>query len=346
MNGAMVHSYKQAFARWATGAALDDAAGAGTEVVVLSSADQLPALRDAGVVAETTAVYAPTPADGVTWTYDGPVTEPYAEVVVAETFALQVVPYALGRYLPIGGPTLLRVSEAADLEAYVADADEAHDTGRFATLFAGPTTLLADEPALGGWTGHGGPAHRLWVDADGGISTGPWGEPIGRLGDSLDTLTETWQRAQGGGVPCAVALGRAVAADVRAAALIERPWIGRYVKAVSALRGLAGRGHDSVRVSGFGGHLDEDLAGGSTVPGAAAPVLCWDDAHAFLSDGAVGRTVRISHELGRVVEKLLVLGPAAAEVIGEAEVERVAQYFRSAGLELLAPADDVLSAAS
>lgn len=346
MNGAAVQSYKQAYARWATGAVTDDAAGPGTEVVVLSTADQVAPLRDSGVLAEGTAVFAPTAADGVTWTLEGAVTEPYAELVVAEAFALQVVPYALGRYLPATGPTLLRVTEEADLEAYVADADEALATGRFAALFAGPTTLLADEPALGGWQGHGGPAHRLWVDPEGRLATGPWAEPLGRLGDSLASLVERWQQAQAGQVPGASCLNRAVPEDVRAEALAQRPWLGRYLTAVSALRGLTGRGHDAVRVSGFGGYLGTDLDGATTLtPATGAPVLCWDEAHAYLSTGAVGRTVQISHELATVAEKLLVLGAGAADVLGQAETDRVAQYFRDGGFELLAPADDVLSAA-
>ncbi|PYF98942.1 hypothetical protein SAMN05216184_11081 [Georgenia satyanarayanai] len=326
----MVHSAKQTLARWATGIPSGDPA----QVVVVSATEQAARARAAGLATADATVLAPTDGDGVSWHYDGGVVEPYAEVVVDDSFVLQVVPYALGRYTPIGGPTLLRVTEVSDLEAYLADADDAVASGTFSALVAGPSTLLADEPALGGWSGDGGPEQRLWVAADGAVSTGPWGARLGDVDSSLEEVTLAWQAAQEGRVPCAVALSAAVADDVRDAALRARPWLGRYLRAVGALRGLAGRGRDGVRVSGFGGHLDPALDGAADATADDAPVLCWDEDQAYLSNGAARRTVQISHELATVVEKLMVLGPEASEAVPATEAERVSAYFAQAGFRL------------
>ncbi|WP_127571160.1 daptide biosynthesis RiPP recognition protein [Georgenia faecalis] len=327
-----MESYKKTLAGWASGTAHGDAGGTGARVVVTAVPGQVEALRAAGLVGEGTTVYTPDGQEG-TWGYDGSLEEPYGEVLVAGEFSLQVVPYALGRYIPVGGPTLLRVTETSDLEAYLSDADEAFTTGRFPGLVAGPTTLLADEPALGGWTGRGGPGDRLWVRADGEVSTSPWGAPLGTAEDPLDALVVRWAAANDAGTPCAVALSRAVSDDERAAAFTERPWLGQYVKTLGVLRALAARGVDSARASGFGGRLDGALDGVPAGPGAPAPVLCWDAHHAYLSDA--GRTVQIAHPLAVTVERILVLGHGAADLLGAAELDRVATYFADAGFPLL-----------
>lgn len=178
------------------------------------------------------------------------------------------------------------------------------------------------------------------MHADGSLSVSPWGARLGALGDGLARLEAEWHRlGRAGAAPCAVALGRVVPEAVGAAAAAERPWLGRYLAAVDALRELQARGIAEARVSGFGHRLAPALEGvddAHDTVGTDAPMLLWtqDEAYVHIVDSR--RTFKVDHAAGAAVEALLVCGSveAAHTYADRTALLRAERLFRHVGVEL------------
>ncbi|TYB57202.1 hypothetical protein FXF51_40970 [Nonomuraea sp. PA05] len=188
--------------------------------------------------------------------------------------------------------------------------------------------------------GHDGPRLRLYAGPDGELSTSPTGLPLGKVGDDLATLTATWHRVNAGSDhPCAVCLGAAVPEERRAAELAARPWLGRYLAALAAIRDLTLRGASGVRVSGFGGRLAtalEQIAAPADLTRPDVPLLLWTDDAAYVHQPWPARTFEVEHRAGELAEALLACGSmeAAAEHADPAGLRTVAEYFAGAGVRL------------
>jgi hypothetical protein len=315
--------------------------------VVLERAEHLDRARETGLVGADTRVFVPGASDSadgaIILGYDGSLSDPGGDVQIGAQFFLQTQDYGTSEYLSLIGATLVKIVDGRDFDDFLTDADAAREKGNFADFLTHPLVRLCDVSALGGSIGHDGPRLRLYVDADGGISTTTAGARLGGLGDDLTALDVAWNKINGDSAqPCAVALARAVDEGTRVAELAARPWITRYHDAISALRGLRARdvgdGHE-IRVSGFGGRLVPELDEVEKpwdLQQVDAPLLLWTDRSSYLFSAGSERTFQLPTETGSQVERLLVHGSVAAavEAGGSDQLARLRDYFDDAGVPL------------
>jgi len=327
----------------------------GAATVVLEDPAHLDAVLAAGLAGPGATVFVPgrpgTEADTgpeagpAVIAYEGSFGEPGGEGSIGSDFYLQVQSYGVSAYMSVVGPTLLRVAEESDFEAFLDDADRAWHDGVFADFLTHPVMQLADLPALGAGPSGDGPLLRLHIAADGGVSISPSGRRLGTLGDEFAVLEENWRRCnEESGQPCPVALGLVLSEDVRSAALAARPWLGRYLAAVEGLRDLRARGLDRLRVSGFGGRMLPALdAGPGADTGSDIPLLLWNEDVSFLCSADSGngpgtgrRLFQLERKAAQAAEALLVLGSraAAAEFADEEHLAAVDRFFTEAGVPL------------
>ena len=230
---------------------------------------------------------------------DGRVTLPAAVTIELRS-------YGLAEFGEMAGPTVLRVADDEDFSAYLRDADAARLDGLFAGHLTNRQALVADLAALGGQAERSGPRDRLLIRPDGTISTSPTGGAIGRLGESTADLDRTWREHVSCSVaPCPVCLSAALPERDRADALRERPWLGRYLTAVQALRAADRDGHTVRRVSGFGGRISPTLPWSSSVldPVDAPVILEIDDpARLLVHDPVTGQRRLVDVAAGAELE--------------------------------------------
>ncbi|MDV9172914.1 daptide biosynthesis RiPP recognition protein [Streptomyces sp. W16] len=338
---------KERLMSWATGrttVSVDTAHA--TRTVVLEDAEYLATLLASDVVDTDTMVFAPgaegsADSPGVIG-YEGSLAEPGTEFTHDPGFYLQIQAYGISEYMSVVGPTLVRVADTTDFESYLLDADRAHDQGTFADFLTNPAIQLADLPALGAGQDGDGPGLRLYVGRSGEISTSPGGNPLGKAGDSFGALAEAWTRTNAeSGRPCGVCLGAVVPEADRVAALAQRPWLGRYLAAVHALRDLRARGVLGTGVSGFGERLMADLAEHpepADVSDADLPLLLRAGEDVYAHDSRHGRTFRLSRAVAETAEALLVCGSvdAASRYVEPAKADAVLRQFTATGLALVA----------
>ncbi|MCX5376690.1 daptide biosynthesis RiPP recognition protein [Streptomyces sp. NBC_00091] len=324
---------------WGTGKPGAELSAEGAATVVLENPEHLSTLLGSDLVGPRSVVFTPghaedtdTPQGPVIAGYEGSLSEPGAECSLGTDFYLQIQNYGISAYMSVVGPTLIRVADEMDQSAYLADADQARQAGDFPDFLTNPVIQLADLPALGAGTAGDGPRRRLYADQDGVLSTAPGGARIGVLGeDTLEQVETRWLLSQ-------AAAGQGPAA--------ERPWLGRYLAAVGAVRDLRARGLADVKVSGFGGRLG---AAAASVPAdeamdttdALLPLLLWSGESAFVHDPASGRTFGLDPVAAALAEVLLVAGSVAAGSVyaDRAGLEQVAAYFADAGITLCAAGD-------
>ncbi|WP_329391952.1 hypothetical protein OG625_41215 (plasmid) [Streptomyces sp. NBC_01351] len=329
---------KQHLISWATASPLAGPPGAGVGTLVLADAAHIPAVTAAGLVGPRTLLLAPDdgtggPASAVG--YQGSLTEPGDEFSNGQDFFLQTHAYAASPFMTVFGPTVVRVFDQNDFEAFLADADRALTEGVFPEFLITSSVLLADPAALSG--AHDpvdGPALRLYADRDGQVSTSPTGAVLGTVDDSLDTLTERFARTG----PGAAALDAVLPAETRADALRSRPFLARYLEAVTALRSLMARGVTGLRVSGFGSRLTPELA----AAGAAAdladptlPIVLYGDEDAYVVAGS--RLFAVDRRAARALECLLATSGEVGDLVPADEVDQLAELFARHALSLPVP---------
>lgn len=313
-----------------------------TATVVLEDAAHLDALLGSGVAGPGTVVLVPgdeptaepepheaTGAQVIVW--QGSLGEPGAEAGLHPDFYLQVQAYSITPYLSVLGPTLVRIVEEADFQAFLEDADRALNDGEFSAFLTHPSVQLADLGALGGNGDGDGPALRLYVAADGAVSVAPGAAPLGPVGTPAAELHRAWEDSAG-------ALAGVLDEDLRREQLAARPWIARYLAAVGAIREAVTRGLEEPRVSGFGGRLVPALAD-HPVPqdtSGDTPVLLFNAEQALIHHPGDRRTIALSLDAAQAAEALLVTGTAqaAADHADPAAVDAVAAYFSGIGLPL------------
>ncbi|MFC4066944.1 daptide biosynthesis RiPP recognition protein [Actinoplanes subglobosus] len=309
-----------------------DAELPGTARIVLADAAHLAAVRAAGLVGPHTVVFVPGDPDEDTGpqvvNYGGSLSEAGAEAVLDEAFYLQIQSYGLSEYMSVAGPTMIRIADESDFEVFLHDADRALATGEFPDFLTNPIIQLADLPGLGATGLADGPRQRLYVAADGTVSVSPGGSPLGRLGDPLTRLEAAFAET---GVSC---LGAAVPEDVRRNALADRPWLGRYLAAVDAIRAMRARGVSPVRVSGFGGRLLPSMDGVADRTDPDLPLVLWTATSAYVHSPLTGRTFAVGHSAAQTVEAFVACGSVteAAGHVGRERVDRIIADFDGVGV--------------
>ncbi|MGA5364098.1 daptide biosynthesis RiPP recognition protein [Streptomyces purpurascens] len=331
---------KQHLISWATASPLAGPAGAGVGTLVLADAAHIPAVTAAGLVGPRTLLLAPgdgtgdlAPAVG----YQGSLTEPGDEFSNGQDFFLQTHAYAASPFMTVFGPTVIRVFDGNDFEAFLADADRALAEGVFPEFLVTSSVLLADPAALSGAHNPAdGPALRLYADRNGQVSTSPTGAVLGTVDDSLDTLTERFARTGSG----AAALDAALPAEARAEALRGRPFLARYLEAVSALRGLMARGATGLRVSGFGSRLTPGLAesgADADLADPTLPIVLYGDGDGEAHIVAGNRLFAVDRRAAQALECLLATSGEVGGLVPAAEVEQLAELFARHDLPLPVP---------
>lgn len=318
----------------------------GSLTAVLERAEHLAAMQESGLVGVDSRVFVPGASDDhegpVVLGYEGSLSDPGGDVQIGPQFFMQTQDYGTSEYLSLIGATLVRVVDGSDFETFLEDADRARETGEFADFAAHPLTRICDAPSLGAPVPDRGPRLRVYVDAEGRVSTSPGGAVLGTVTDDLDTLETAWAKANAASAwPCAVSLAASVPEDLRVDGLSSRPWIGAYHSALAAIRDVRGRDmapHDEIAVSGFGQVLDEELADEPRpdLERGDAPVVLWSGDSAFVHDPRSERTFQLGVPVARVVERVLVLGPHQAAT-GEhaSHVAQVSEFFSSTGVSLV-----------
>lgn len=122
------------------------------------------------------------------------------ELVLGDDLFVQVESYAGAAYLPLVGPTLLRVAEDDDV-ASLADDLDATAAGDLPPVLADPQLQLADRCGLGA-ASCGGPRRRVHVDAAGDVRTTPAGPVLGGADATADELDAAWVAAGGCTTTC------------------------------------------------------------------------------------------------------------------------------------------------
>ncbi|MFJ1808741.1 MULTISPECIES: daptide biosynthesis RiPP recognition protein [unclassified Streptomyces] len=344
---------KERLIRWGTGTAgagptTGEFSYGGAETVVLENREHLTAMLNSGVAGTDTLVLVPgvpgedTTADGRRVVgYEGSLAGAGGEFSPGAGFYLQIQGYGISEYMSVAGPTLVRIADDTDFGVFLADADRALLDGTFPDFLTHPAIQLADLPGLGvDRTPAAGPRYRLYVDADGAVSTTPGGTRLGTAGDGPELLDAQWQRLNSGAqTTCAVCLGTVVDDDLRRTELAARPWLGRYLAALGAIRALRARGVDgSIRVSGFGGRITDALAADAGADAdlrdADAPLLLWTDQDVYVHAPAPSRTFSVERAAATPVEALLACGSAeaAAEFADPDHTVRIERFLARAGV--------------
>lgn len=235
---------------------------------------------------------------------------PGAEVSLDDRFYLSVVEYAVSPYVPVVGPTLVRIVGDDDIGAFAADADLAHRNGRFPEVLVHPAVELADPCALGLEPGCPlGALPRAFVGADGEVAAAVGGAPLAGVGDGIEVALLALRARPGCGERC---LGEVVSAGAVAELHEGRAWLAGYLSALAGLRALAVAGHRDIRVSGFGGRLARSFDG-EAHRASERVVVFSNGSSSFLRDRR-GRMFGVGHDAALVVEALEVTGSVDAAV--------------------------------
>ncbi|WP_063762950.1 daptide biosynthesis RiPP recognition protein [Streptomyces rimosus] len=353
----MVNGIKGRLTVWATGQGPVGDTGTGepgsptgTALMVLESPEHLAQIIGSDLVSPRTTLFVPGhggSADGPHIVgYEGSLSEPGTEFSMSsgtETFYLQLQSYGISEYMSVIGPTLIRIADAADFAAFLADADRARLDGVFPDFLGHPVIQLADLAGLGAAVTGDGPRRRLYAGADGRLSLSPGGRRLGSVGDDWATLQAEWSRVAGADAHSGpVCLGDVLPEEARVPELASRPWLSRYFAALDGIRRLRVMGLPTPRVSGFGGRLMAGLPDPSatTQPsdaiGTDLPLLLWTDEEAYLHSAVTHRTFRVGLPAAELVEALLACGSveAAASFADRDALRQVATRFGAADMRL------------
>ncbi len=295
---------------WLTGLPVGRTTGA-RRTVVVEAAELLPALRKSGLVDDRTLVL--RAAGGRTaGQYNDPenifegsfTTED--DVVFDDGYRLQIRQYGLAPFVCLDAPTVLQLRDGDDVSSYLRDADAARHSGAFAEHMTHPNGVVCNLSGLGGNPRHAGPAHRLFVTADALVRTSPTGRDLGRADEPLDALHQRWRQANlASGWPDASGLNRVIADRDRVEALRERPWIRRYVLAVTAFRRIRAQNRLPSRVSGFAGRITPGLPETTIPDPLGAPLLLQVGREFVACDPEGAGTMPLTADEMAVVEAVL-----------------------------------------
>ena len=232
----------------------------GGRTIVVDTDDTIPALVAAGLLDSHAALLHRSPtapgADAAGWrrTYLGSFTSAGSQVVLSDGFRLRQIRYGEAEFVTLTTPTALLITDEHDFSAFLRDADEAVERGRFADHLTDPFAVVANLAALGADKDRAGPQRRVFVTADGSVSTSPFGATLGLIGDGPAGLTHRWRDGPPDGGDT-IALARVVPDPDRSDAIRERPWLRRYLEVVAVLQVIRSDRLRPGRVSGFGGRL-------------------------------------------------------------------------------------------
>ncbi|MEW1660645.1 daptide biosynthesis RiPP recognition protein [Streptomyces sp. NPDC093707] len=271
--------------------------------------------------------------------YSGQFVGPGDEMLIEGRYAVELQDYLAVAFLPVLGLTVVRLENEADWESFLADADLARGGGVFVEQLMHPAVLLADTGVTGFSHAASTVLPRAHVTVEGEIRTSATGTTVGTVDSTLEEILQA-----AGRLPAAAEtdLCGVVAPEKVRGAVCQRPWLPRYLNALTALRSVRRHGANWW-VSGFGKRL---------VPGVpseaqeltTAPLLLWNDEDFLLLDLATNRRFGLGADAARLAELLITadsMGQAvtrAVELLGLPEpvaqqaLSQLEEKFRGAGL--------------
>lgn len=254
---------------------------------------------------------------------------PGSDLVFGDGLTVRVRHYGVADFEALDAPTALIVSDDDDFSAYLRDADDAFGHGRFANHATHPAAVVANLASLGGLADAAGPRNRMYLDDDGVIRTSPTGSGLGVAGDGVPTLDLRWRRCNAGSSrPDAAGTAEAIDDDDRVTALAERPWIGRYVAVLAALRQSRLGGRNARAVSGFGCRLTSGLPLAGAIDEIDAPVLAQFGSTFKALDPTSERAVALDADQVRALEMALV----GESDLGDPELAAACQWLLVHGI--------------
>nr|WP_028265388.1 daptide biosynthesis RiPP recognition protein [Arthrobacter sp. MA-N2] len=259
--------------------------------------------------------------------YLGDFKDPDADIIIGEDFYVQQQSYAVSEFVPIGGPTILRADNDVDRAAFIRDADTAHSSGKFPLALCHPKSLLGDMPTLG-FVPDTAVVSNAFIASSGEVFTSPAGLPLGNLEEPNPNWSERWAARM---------------TEVRQRPEVSgRPWISRYLSAADALRHAQVRGFQGMRVSGFGGHLVEELDGLGDKRQTSRLLLLFNGGVAHLHDTASSRTYSLGSDAAKLADIMLTVGSdvseTAARILGcseslaAASIRQIEESFSDKGI--------------
>ncbi|QIB45418.1 daptide biosynthesis RiPP recognition protein [Streptomyces aureoverticillatus] len=227
--------------------------------VLVQAGGDVRAVVDAGVLDPGACVFAsasadlPEGGDLRAVEVEGGVEHSGDELVMTGSLYVQVFDYGSLPYLSVAGPTVVRVTGPEDYAAFLDDADRAVNDGVWPEGLTHPSVQLADLATLASPTKATG-LGRLYITAQGQVRTGVGGQDLGHVTAGAEALRAALDAFAGD-----PSLGSVVPQDVLRAGAAERPWLGRYAKALEVRRRLAPKYGTDMRVSGFGCRFTDGL---------------------------------------------------------------------------------------
>ena len=263
----------------------------------------------------------------------GAIGGPGDDVGIGSDFYLETVDYAAVHRLGVVGPTVVRVTSAADAELLLSDIERTLATGDVPAALLHRSVEIGDQCALVRASQCAGSRlERVHLDRAGLIRSSPVGRVLGTAGDDVAAVRSA---AQAGDDPC---LDEPAAAVIAA---VPDDRVGAFVAGLRATRTLSRRypGHWAV-VAGRNALLSHRSSRGPR----AGRVLLTDGTGYVLSDAECTRTFRVGRAVAEVVEAILTSGSAheAAQLLrahGTAsrtadEIEQFRLSCAQRGLEL------------
>lgn len=239
---------------------------------------------------------------------------PGSDLLFGDGLTVRVRHYGVADFETLDAPTALIIADDDDFSAYLRDADRAYNIGTFANHVTHPAVMIGNLSSLGGDARAAGPRHRMYLGEDGIVRTSSTGCGLGVADDGVPSLHQRWLRHNAGsGLPDAAGSAEALDEDDRVTALAERPWIGRYVAILAALRLARLSGRNACGVSGFGRRLTLGIESDRVIDHIDAPVLAQFGATYKALDPASGRSVVLDEGQVRSLERAL-LGDQDADL--------------------------------
>lgn len=162
--------------------------------------------------------------------------------------AVEVEDYVAAAFVQIIGPTVVGLFDEPSAQAFLDDAALARRTGVFPSALIDQRVLLANRRALVGPTGLGTPS-AIRLSADGTVSIGVRGEPVGGVDELSELLTVP--------MPRAAMLGAATSGSAGPSDLTCRERIGRYLNATDLMKTMR-LANGAAKIAGYGWCPGED----------------------------------------------------------------------------------------
>lgn len=273
--------------------------------------------------------------------YQGDLDLPGDEIQVGSDFWLQAMDYYSARFMAIAGPTVIRLADGSDAEAFARDAVAAVGTGAIESALLSPAVEVGDRCLLGGRPCTvGGRLPRLHVGSDGVVRTTPAGLDLGTVGDSRTRIADRAAALAAQGLD--VCASEEINAALTDASLPARRLM---LGAIDAMRTMALRTKAAWWVSGIHGDVASMESARPDGQPRADLLVLWSEQSHVLFDVGQHRAFTIGRDIAGVLEVLLRNGSpelavrrwiASGHPVADAPgaVEAIVSEFSARGVDL------------